>query len=156
MQVLFNNSITEYNVTQLNHLRGKMIESDFQKNAQSLGFLYNVRNSKFFCGVFLINTYLVLTDGSCVPDGTDFSTIKVYFQVYMECIDHPPYNVRQKFQIPNHIANIIFVLVSIYFYINSTLQISKSYWILFGITTTWSYWILLIFNKMKFNFILAG
>ena len=104
--------ITDHNEKQRDQLTGKMTHDDFQKNARSLGFLYNVTNSKYFCGVALVNTYIVHADGSCIHNETNLSKINVHFKVYGPKKDRPSYGIFEKIHIPNTVVDIMFIVVS--------------------------------------------
>ena len=88
-----------------------MIERDFQKNSEALGFVYNLTTSTFLCGVaLLINNIHALADSSCVPDGTDFTGIRIYFGVYIDSKNPPAYFVNKTIKIRG--VNVVYVIVS--------------------------------------------
>ena len=88
-----------------------MIEEDFQRNAEALGFMYNLTTSTFLCGVaLLVEHFYGLTDSSCIPDGSDLTGVRVYFEIYIGPKRKPAYFVRHKIKIPN--VNVTIVIVS--------------------------------------------
>ena len=88
-----------------------MIETNFQKNAEALGFMYNLTMSTFLCGVALIaNNFHALADSSCIPDGTDFTGIRIYFGVSIDSKNPPAYFVNNTIKIRR--VNVICVIVS--------------------------------------------
>ena len=88
-----------------------MIETDFQKNAEALGFMYNLTTSTFLCGVALLkNNYHALADSSCIPDGSDFTGVRIYFGVTIDSKNPPAYFVSDTMKIRD--LNVIFVIVS--------------------------------------------
>ena len=80
--------------------------------AQSLGFLYKDTNSKPTCGVVLVETCIVVTDGSCVPEETDLSKIHILFRVVEDYATTDVYRVLGREDYKNDRVNIVILLVS--------------------------------------------
>ena len=104
--------ITECNATMSDLITGKIINQIEDWRYKSLGFMFNVATSEYFCGVALISTSVAISDGSCIPNGTSLSKIQIHFRVYEQNIDRPNYGIRKRMKIPNDNVNIIFIVVS--------------------------------------------
>ena len=104
--------ITDNNVAMLNQPTGKMFDGDLHTNTKSLGFVYDFKVSKYICGVALVGKFFVLTDGSCIPEGTDLHSIRIHLKAYAGFIDRPVYRVRTTIKIPNDRVNAIIATVS--------------------------------------------
>ena len=103
--------ITDSDVTDQNQLTAKTIERDFLKNVEPLGFMYNLTTSTFLCGVaLLINNYHALTDSSCIPDGSDFTGVRIYFGVSIDSKNPPAYFVNDAMKIRG--VNVLCLIVS--------------------------------------------
>ena len=104
--------ITDNNIAQLNQLTEKMFDGDLHTNTKSLGFIYDLTCHQYICGVVLITTFFVLTDGSCITEETDLGSIQIHLKAYADITDRPVFDARKRIKIPYPHVNVIFVVVS--------------------------------------------
>ena len=78
---------------------------------KSFGFLYELNSAEPFCGAALINVRTAITDGSCVPQGTDLSLIFVEFGLMLSFLDHTLCDILYPKYIQDRWNNVSLVLL---------------------------------------------
>ena len=104
--------LVERDLLLLDEMTRKLHNKNLVRDAQSLGFLYKGTNSKPTCGVVLVTFLVALTDGSCVPDGTDLSKIYILFRVVEDHTTADIYHVLDRADYKTDHVNILILLVS--------------------------------------------
>ena len=104
--------VVKNTILMLDEMTRKLHDIDLVWNVESLGFLYEGINSKPTCGVALVELQVVLTDGSCVPHGTDLSRIYILFRVVEDYTTTEIYHVLDRADYKTDRVNIVILLVS--------------------------------------------